>query len=328
MRGLDTAARDAALRPRIIDASGKRILVSRLSGTSQEADLSAPTNCGGFGRIRHFRMSVAPGWPDNPLPIEPASRWLGIPTPREMPAQVFQIAACAWRCWYCYVPYPSLRADPSSSEWRSAEALVDAYLELDSRPPMLDLSGGSPDLAPEWIAWTLQAIADRRAGASTYVWSDDNLSSDRLLADRGLLRSIAEHGNYGRACCLKGFDEESFAFNTKARPEGFERQMEILSGYAASGIDIYLYMPLVGPPGSRPKTLVERTLDRLGRIRADLPARTVPLIISRFGAMKGRLSDIHEAALQRQWEMVKHWKALAPEFSASAPKSAPNSPPS
>ncbi len=312
--GIDTMRRDAVLRPKVIDAATRSVLVSRIAGTAQENDLSAPANCQGYGRIRHFRRHVALNWPENPLPIAPAARWLDLPLPTAMEAQVFQIAACAWRCWYCYVPFASLRADPATSAWRTSDALVDEYMGLERRPSILDLSGGSPDLAPEWIAWTLEAIERRGAAGSTFVWSDDNLSSDRLVAGdgRAIADAIASFPNYGRACCLKGYDGQSFAFNTMASPDGFDRQLAILAAYAATAIDIYIYLPLVGPAIGDPRTQIERILDRLSSIRADLPARTVPLFISHFGSMAGRVDAVRSRALDRQWELVAHWTALAP----------------
>lgn len=313
-RGLDTARRDASLRPRVVDPATRGVFVSRIGGTPQERDLSTPTNCDGFGRVRHFRQHVVSGWPDNPLPIVPAARWLGVPPPAAMTAQVFQLAACAWRCWYCYVPYASLRAAPATSAWRTADALVDLYLNLDERSPVLDLSGGSPDLAPEWIAWTLEAVEQRGASPTTFVWSDDNLSSDRLLDREGrrTLEAIARYPNYGRACCLKGFDAPSFAYNTRAHPDGFEQQLAILEGYARSEMDLYLYLPLVGPPNAPARAQVEAILERLAAIRVDLPMRTVPLFIGRFGVMAGRVDADRERALDRQWELLEHWRDLAP----------------
>ncbi len=300
----------------MIDEACRSILVARVGGSAQEGDLTSPTNCGGFGRVRHFRRNVAEGWPDNPLPIRPASAWLGIEPPATMEAQVFQLAACAWRCWYCYVPFALMRADPATSAWWSPEALVDAYLALESRPPILDLSGGSPDLAPEWIAWTLKAVAARGASASTFVWSDDNLSSDRLTrAECGpIVDALASAGNYGKACCLKGFDGESFSYNTRAEPEGFERQLDVLAAYASSGIDIHIYLPLVGPATRPARTQVEEMLARLASMRADLPSRVVPLYISEFGSMAGRMDADRQRAMRRQWELLGHFQELSKAY--------------
>jgi hypothetical protein len=118
------------------------------------------------------------------------------------------------------VPFSLLSGSPHRSAWFTAASLVDAYLAEPDPPAILDLSGGQPDLVPEWVPWTLQALTDRDA-AAVYVWSDDNLSNDyfwRYLtaAEREL---TATHPRYGRVCCFKGFDAESFAFNTRAAPE-------------------------------------------------------------------------------------------------------------
>jgi hypothetical protein len=125
---IDTVKFAERLRALAIDVPRRRILVSRLAGSGQEVDLTAPTNCDGYGWIRHFRQTTSPGWPSNPLPINPASKALGIdPAPEMMRAQVYQNAACAWRCWYCFVPDDLLRADPNRSDWLTPERLVELY---------------------------------------------------------------------------------------------------------------------------------------------------------------------------------------------------------
>ena len=105
------------LRERAIDVTNRKILISQLAGSEQEADLNEPVNCGGFGRVRHFCLDTLPGWPTNSLPIVPACKALGVkPVPRMMRAQVFQNAACAWRCWYYFVP-DSLECSPCIVEF-------------------------------------------------------------------------------------------------------------------------------------------------------------------------------------------------------------------
>ena len=180
---IDTAKFAAHLRAQAIDLSEERVLISRLVGSDQEVDLTVPTNCGGFGRVRHFRLATSPGWPSNPLPIVPACTALGIaPTPDMMRAQVFQNAACAWRCWYCFVPEDLLKADRQRSEWFTAVQLVELYTrEPEDRPVVIDLSGGSPDLVPEWTPWMMRALKDAGLDRSTYLWTDDNLSTPYLF---------------------------------------------------------------------------------------------------------------------------------------------------
>src|SRR5215469_2341983 len=177
MPAIDTDAYSVQLRSRGFDPQRRALLIADLRGSAQEDDLSEPVNCGGYGRIRHFTTATSDGWPPNPLPIVPATTALVLPATGQIKAQVFQNAICNWRCWYCFVPFSLLSGNPDRSAWFTAAEMVDAYLAEIDRAQVLDLSGGQPDLVPEWIPWTLQALADRNA-CDVYVWSDDNLSND------------------------------------------------------------------------------------------------------------------------------------------------------
>jgi len=301
----------SAMRPRILDANRRHVLVSRMEGSKQEQDLALPANANGIGRRRHFRRRAAPGWPDNPLPVVPASRWLAIEPPEIMQAQVFQLAGCAWRCWYCFVPFDLLSANASKSVWIDASELVDLYLDQPDRPCILDLSGGSPDLAPEWIAWTMDAIEKRGSKAEVYLWSDDNLSTDLLLRkdSRVLLERIQAYGRgYGKACCIKGFDAESFAFNTAADASGFEEQLRILQGYSETDLDLHVYVTFTAPPGAHDREAMKGFVERLLAIRDDIPSRVVPLLVSEFSTMRPRLSPLRAKALDHQWRVLDMWR--------------------
>lgn len=308
---IDTDGVSAELRQATIDVAKHRLLVTRLAGSDQESDLSEPVNCGGLGRIRHFTATTADGWPPNQLPLQPARKHLGQAIPSNgARAQVFQNAACNWRCWYCYVPFNLLRADNSRSEWVSAEQLVDAYLALPDRPPILDLSGGQPDLVPEWAAWTLRALIDRGVDSSTFLWSDDNLSNDyifRYLSDEDL-ELLSTHPGYGRVGCLKGFDAESFAFNTGAAPELFERQLHLVGQMLTVFPDLHLYITLTTPQVSpTTRDSVRRLIDRLCELAPDLPARTLPLRIYPFTPTVPRMRAAHHVALSAQDAVVEMW---------------------
>ena len=39
--------------------------------------------------------------------------------------------------------------------------LVELYLDEPEPPPMIDLTGGQPDLTPEWVPWTMEELAGR-----------------------------------------------------------------------------------------------------------------------------------------------------------------------
>ena len=95
--------------------------------------------------------------------------------------------------------------------------LVELYLNQEDPPPVIDLSGGQPDLVPEWVPWMMKELSARGLGKRVYLWSDDNLSTDcfwSFLSDSER-EFVAGYENYSRVCCFKGFDSESFAFNTR-----------------------------------------------------------------------------------------------------------------
>ena len=320
MNVIDTGMVAHRMRSRIIRTDTREILLSRLDGSGQEADLTVPPNFDGLGRIRHFRRDTAPGWPRNPLPIDPASHALGIEGGEMMRAQVFQNAACAWRCWYCYVPFELLAGDEARSQWVTAAEIVRRY-SLESTPPrIIDLSGGSPDLTPEWIPWMMSEIRAAGIEETTFLWSDDNLSTDYYFdelsdADR---RLVAEYANYARVCCFKGFDAASFSFNTTASADSYDRQFERFSRYLDAGLNLYAYVTLTGPTAADIEAAIATFIDRLQRVSPQLPLRTVPLRIEPFGPMMARRQR-HDVivALEVQEAAIVAWnRELATRYSA------------
>lgn len=312
VKSINTEQFAALLRARAIDVDGGRVLISRLAGSGQEVDLTLPVNCGGYGRVRHFRLATTKGWPVNTLPIAPACRALGIaPVPDVMMALVFQNAACAWRCWYCFVPEELLNADPKRSAWFTAAELVELYRGIPDAPRIIDLSGGSPDLVPEWTPWMMRALKDAGLAELTYLWTDDNLSTtylfDALLeADLSLLRA---YPNYGRVCCVKGFDARSFAFNTRAAPEDYDRQFEVLRRVLDLGLDVYGYVTLTSPYDDGVAQGVADLVDRLQTIDPNFPLRVIPLRIQVFTPVEQRLArdDARERSLAVQEEAIAAW---------------------
>lgn len=323
---IDTKRFAAHLRARAIDVEGSRVLISRLTGSGQEVDLTLPANCNGYGRVRHFRLTTAEGWPANPLPIAPACYALGIaPIPAMMTALVFQNAACAWRCWYCFVPEELLKADPNHSAWFTATELVDLYRQIPDGPRIIDLSGGSPDLVPEWTPWMMRALTGAGLAETTYLWTDDNLSTTYLFdalppADFALLR---RYRNYGRVCCVKGFDPRSFAFNTRAAPEDYDHQFEVLRRVLELGLDVYGYVTLTSNHDDHVAQGVVDLIDRLQNIDPNYPLRVIPLRIQVFTPVEQRLAgnDEREKSLAVQEEAIAAWmseleRRFSPELRA------------
>jgi uncharacterized Fe-S cluster-containing radical SAM superfamily protein len=309
MAAIKTDDLSASLRARSIRPETRELLIARIDGSAQEADLSEPPNCAGYGRIRHFRIQTPAPWPANPLPMVPAAYRLGTSPNQVSNAQVFQNASCNWRCWYCFVPFNLLAANEAHSAWLTPDQLVRLYLAENEQPFVIDCSGGQPDLIPEWVPWMMEALTAHGLADQVYLWSDDNLSNDyfwRYLTAQQR-QTIASYQMYGRVCCFKGFNAESFAFNTKAAPELFDRQFDLFGRLLSLGIDLYAYATFTAPAAAGLADHMRRFVDRLQAIHPNLPLRLVPLRIEAFGVVQPRVRDIHKRAMTIQEEAVIAW---------------------
>lgn len=318
---MNTETVSAKYRTALIDHATRQLLITNFFGTEQEQDLTDPPNCAGFGRIRHFRRGDPGRWPQNPLPIEPARKALGLPLTDMVRAQVFQNAACNWRCWYCFVPFNLLAANHKHAGWQTPAALIDLYLDQPDPPPIIDLTGGQPDLTPEWVLWMMDELEYRGLDHRIYLWSDDNLSNDyfwRFLSEAEQAR-IASYRHYGRVCCFKGFDAESFAFNTNAEPERFEQQFRLMRRLLDLGIDLYAYATFTTPRVDGIEDAIARFVDRLQRLDEYLPLRTVPLHIQAFTPVERRITDLMRRAMDHQYCAIDAWnRELAMRFNSAA----------
>jgi uncharacterized Fe-S cluster-containing radical SAM superfamily protein len=308
---LDTNKMSADLRRKTIDIATRRLLITDFRETEQAKDFTKPPNCEGVGRIRHFKRFGSDGWPLNPLPIDPVLHKLAMEPADMLMTQAFQNASCNWRCWYCYVPFSLLSANQKNSRWVSADDLLDLYERDVHKLRVFDLSGGQPDLTPEWVPWMMRALSRRGLSKQTYLWSDDNLSTDyfwRYLTAEDITL-IQNYPNYGKVCCFKGISPSSFAFNTQADSSLYGQQFELFAKYCKLHIDLYGYVTFT--------TIDETTIpqdmadfcDRLQSISVNLPLRVVPLEIRQFTPTKSRMRDGHERALKLQWSAVECWKS-------------------
>lgn len=304
-RSIDTDGYSERLRSNLIDHGSQSIRLTRFADSDQAEDLSTPPNFNGFGRVHHFNADEGELWPKNPLPIAPACEALGIASRVEMEAQVFQSAGCNWRCWYCYVPFEDL----TGRRGELVPVAEMASFAVEAGATLVDLTGGQPDLTPEWPVWMLKNL-DLRGASSTFVWSDDNLSTDylwRYLSAEDI-EYLGSHRLYGRACCLKGYDDSSFAFTTGAHPTLFDRQFELLTRLQQStAINYYLYVTFTGPPVSDMTETVSRFVDRLQGVSETLPLRTIPLRIVEWGPVERRIDPGRSASMEQQLEAVRCW---------------------
>ncbi len=309
------------LRHRCVDIPQHRVLVSDIARSTQATDLSVPPNCSGIGRIRHFRTHTANGWPPNVLPALPASLWLKRPMQEETKAQVFQLSGCPLRCWYCYVPYPLLSGNQHLSQWKSASDLIDLYLKEENRPDIIDLSGGAPELAPEWVSWMISELRTRELDQKVFLWSDDSLTTDLLLRPsmRDILKIMEQFGGYGKVCCLKGISPASFQFTTGADGEGFSRQLDILCGYLRTGLNLYGYITFAFPEEEGLAGTIDSLLDKIQSVDETFPARIVPLRVERFMNMVSRTSEHRNTAMRYQDEVVEIWEDRLSRRGLSSP---------
>ena len=308
---IDTSKFSDHLRSRGIRAETQEVLVTQFHGSEEERDFSLPANCGGFGRIHHFKRSQGVDWPANPLPIDPACNALKLPLKDSLQVQVFQNAICSWRCWYCFVDFDLLSANPKFAAFKTAAELIDLYLTDSVQAGVIDLSGGQPDLVPEWGYWVYRELSARGLLGRVYLWTDDNLSNDYLwrFLTPEQIRELAASPFYGRVGCFKGFDPESFSFNTKASPDLFSQQFSLMKRLIAGGFDVYGYVTLTSASDENVSRHVCDFVDRLQEVHPLFPLRTVPLKISAFTPTQGRLDSAAERALGVQHEAVAAWVA-------------------
>jgi len=307
---IDTQRTSSLLREKAIDIRNKSVLVTNFLGSEQEKDFTEPTNCNGFGRIRHFKLDSILGWPSNPLPILPAAKALGIDSGKEIRAQVFQNSICNWRCWYCFVDYKLLNGDPKRASFLTCDEMLDLYLAQKDPPKMIDLTGGQPDLTPEWIPWMMQAIKDRGLDKEIFLWSDDNLSNDylwRYLTDEQI-RLLSSYEMYARVCCFKGIDEKSFSLNTKAEPQLFFNQFELCKRLLGLGLDLYCYITLTANTNTNFEVAIPKFFDAVQSIDEMLPLRIVPLKILEFTPVVSRMNNIFSDMIEGQNLAIKAWR--------------------
>jgi uncharacterized Fe-S cluster-containing radical SAM superfamily protein len=309
-RGLDPDKLAQYLRPRIIKGDEQQVLLARFYGTDQGHDVTSGITCGGYGRLHYYSRPSA-HWSPVPIPELPAAWRLGLDPTQTRIAQLFQNAACDFRCWYCFVDRDSLAGKETVGEFMSAEQIVDLYVRDGIPSPVLALTGGQPDIIPEWTLWMMKALEKVKLSQKVYLWQDDNLSCGYTWthlsdADREYMRA---YRNYGRCCCLKSFTAEGFAETTGARAVFFDRQIELLQKLVAWGVDIYVYLTLTCSNLDNLRQKMSTFVDRLQReIHHNLPLRVVPLEIKVFTPTMGRLTALRQDALKHQFAALEAWQ--------------------
>jgi len=148
------------------------------------------------------------------LPNIPYAIRMNVKNEEVLRTQLFQIGACDFRCWFCFVDYERINGNTKFGDYFSSKELLLLYLEQKNRPKVIDLSGGQPNLVPEWILWTMEAIEEFNL-TNVYLWTDDNLSNWfywKYLSQKER-DYISSFKNFGKVCCFKGIDPISFSYN-------------------------------------------------------------------------------------------------------------------
>jgi uncharacterized Fe-S cluster-containing radical SAM superfamily protein len=305
----------ASLRNKAIDIESQSILITAFKGSKQEKDLSVPANCNGYGRVRHFNLDAGEGWPLNPIPILPASKKLGVPFDNNIRAQVFQSSVCNWRCWYCFVDNKLLNGNHKYASFLNCDELVDLYSQESDPAPVIDLTGGQPDLTPEWVPWMMQALIKKGLSDKVFLWSDDNLSTDYLwkYLNVSQIELLASYKMYSRVCCFKGIDERAFSMNTGAETNLFSKQFELCQRLLGINLDLYCYITLTASTDTNFTYSIPKFFDRIQKIDELLPLRMVPLRIFKYTPV---ISRMKENMFEGQLIAIKHWKMeLSKRFS-------------
>lgn len=310
MKLLDTEDLSIRYRKRAINLDNKTVSITNLYNTEQEQDIKEKPNCEGFGRVRHFKYHRGDEWPVNPLPIMPAAKALGISPENEIRAQVFQTSVCNWRCWYCFSDFKLLVGSSKHSSFKTCYELLELYQKEPNRSKIIDLTGGQPDLIPEWIPWMMEALIEQEMDKKVFLWSDDNLSNDyfwKYLSDQQL-NLIQNYKTYARVCCFKGIDKNSFSLNTMADSNLFENQFQLVRRLIELNIDLYFYVTLTAPVETNFMVSVPRFIDKLQTIHENLPLRVVPLEIFEFTPTMNRMNELNYQLIKGQYSAIKIWE--------------------
>jgi len=297
------------IRSKVVKVPEKKILISKLKNSLQEKDINLPVNCDGYGRIRHFKIHGHEDWVKDPLPNLPVAKALNTEPRDILKTQIFQIAGCNWNCWYCFVDEDLRCGDQSKSKWFTSDKLIELYKRDSLNLQCIVLSGGQPDLVPEWIFWMMKSLEKFNLEKKVFLWSDDNLSTSFYWKHLTKKQRdyISNYENYGKVCCFKGYDKKSFSFNTSTRPEFFSEQFKIFQRLLSENLDLYAYVTFTSQPIDEYDVLVKRFVDDLQKIHDNLPLRTVPLKIVIYQPMNKRLNYLNRKALEFQHIVLNSW---------------------
>lgn len=284
--------------------------ISNIKISKQNEDLSTPTNCEGYGTIHHFRRLASDNWISDYLPAYPAYKSLNLPFKDEIEAQVFQVSLCNLNCWYCFVPEELRCGNIQNSNCLSSNQLIDYYKNELNKAKVIDLSGGNPELIPEWTIDMMKELESNGLSDSVFLWCDDSMSTNAFFdylsnEDISLLKS---YKHFGKVCCFKGFDYDSYAYNSGMPKHKFFLQKHLFRKYYDLHIDLYGYITLTTDNVDNIEIKISIFFDYLQSIHKNIPLRITPLRILIFKAMEHRVTKERLDSLKNQDIVLEAWR--------------------
>jgi len=298
------------IRKKVFDPEHNTFAITNFYDSLQSKDKYTNVNCNGFGRLRKFeKFSLF--LKDKTQNTKPLYR--GYPKSKSFYSQVFQIAGCNWRCWYCFVDDKILSADKSKVKMLTTDELIELYLNQKNRPNIIDLSGGQPDLVPEWTLSMLKSIEKYGLRNKVYVWIDDNLSVEmKQYLTVKELNYIVNFPKLSKVGSFKGYDECSFVFNTKASMDEYDKQFKVFKSLINHGFDMYAYVSFTAPPESiyNIKQKIKNFIKKLQEVHFNLPLRVIPLKIHPFTAIQDRNFQKYDISkvYEHQYIVYQVWR--------------------
>lgn len=303
MKGINVDVFSNTLRQKAMKKETGQFLITNFLGSDQAKDISQ-INCRGFGRVRSLSQTAAPNWINSCVRYRVASARLRLTDEESKYCQVFQNAVCNYRCWFCYVDYELLKGDPSHAAYLTVDQILDLFLAETQKVNIIALSGGQPDLIPEWAPWFIKALIQRGLDEKYFVWVDDNLSTEFAweYLTKGDWEVMKSYRNIGRLCGIKGYSRETFFENTNVRPEFFDRQIQTLGRLVKESIDVYIELALTTSNPSNLQKEMASFFDLLQqRVHHNIPLRINPTHIRLYSPTQNRMSANRSAAIKNQY---------------------------
>ncbi len=307
--GVVTLNKSDSIREHLVRVDSKEVRLNIYGGSKESKDGIFAADEAVFSRKRRYKNFSM--FLDNRVNRRKKRLLRGLPYSIEsFETTVFQLAGCNVRCWYCYVddelltPYSDL-----TSRWVSIDEMIDDTI-LYNDNAIMDLSGGQPDLVPEWCLWVMKSIEQRGLKGKVFIWQDDNLLTTQELFSRMSKRTISYMANFprhSRVGCFKGFNGSSFLFNTQSDKHSLDEQLQNFEMLYKAGFEMYGYVTLTPEPGDIRKNDIETFIVRLRDIHPLLPLRIIPIEIRTFRATESRMTKWQRASLEDQYRVYNLW---------------------